>query len=100
MKLILTTIVAAFLLSGCGSNPFKPPFPDLPEDLMKAPTVLKTINTDEQNAKLKLDDTTPSSVVLSTLSKVIVDNYKTCNVYREQIIGLQDWLTQQKVLSK
>ena len=99
MKLI---IIAAFtlFLSACGSNPsVKNSFPDAPEKLMTKPAALQTVLPKEQLAAIKLDDITASGIQLSAVTKVITNNYTTCNLYQEQIFGLQNWILEQKKLN-
>jgi hypothetical protein len=94
----LLLIPTLLLLSGCISSPVKTSFPDVPTKLMAAPAELKTVLPFEQSSIIKINDTTPSGIAPSVMAKTITENYKTCNVYREQIFGLQDWIsTQQKL---
>ena len=98
MRTIIFALSLAVLV-GCAGSPVKSPFPDLPVDLMVAPDKLVTLLPNEKADLLKLDDSSPSSIVLSQLGKTLTTNYKTCNVYREQIFGLQNWLLEQKKLN-
>jgi len=99
MKIIMIAVLALFL-SACGSNPsVKYSFPDAPSKLMTKPAALQTVLPKEQLAAIKLDDANASGIQLSTVTKVITNNYTTCNLYQEQIFGLQNWITEQKKLN-
>ncbi len=98
MKTLLALFLSGILLAGCGGRTsVKSSFPDAPPKLMDPPVMLKTIKPVPSD--IKPSDHTPSSVMLSTLGDIVVDNYTTCNLYREQVIGLQGWITQQKSLN-
>jgi hypothetical protein len=45
-----------------------------------------------------ISDGTSSGVTLSEVTETITDNYGTCNGWREQLIGWQNWYTEQKVI--
>ena len=98
MKHILITVFVV-VLTGCNHNPIKTSFPNLPDELMKTPIALKTMQTQEQDDAINPAVGEISSIKLSELTKTVTDNYKTCNAYREQIFGLQDWLLSQKKLN-
>ena len=93
----ITTLFLAITLAACGSNPTKTSFPDVPPKLMDKPAELKIIMPDPVDTKLT--DITPSGVELSAVTKVMTDNYKTCNLYKAQIEGLQNWIAAQKSLN-
>lgn len=46
-----------------------------------------------------VSDGDTSDVKLSTIAETVVENYGTCNETREKLIGLQDWVKQQKRLA-
>ena len=96
MKLLAIAVV---LLSACTTVPVDYSFPDVPEKLMVPPPPLKTIVTDGKAAPIQLNDNTPSDVKLSALIKIVTENYKTSNKYRELIIELQAWIKEQKELA-
>ncbi len=98
MKTLLALFLSGILLAGCGGgSSVKSSFPDAPPKLMDPPVELKTIKPVPSD--IKPTDHTPSTVMLSTLGNIISQNYTTCNLYREQVFGLQSWITQQKRLS-
>jgi len=97
MKLAIA-IFLGVMLSACGSNPVKTSFPDLPTKLMVEPQTLKTIQTNSIET-IKLDDSTASELRLSALEKVVAENYKLANQWREQILELQLWLKTQKSIN-
>jgi hypothetical protein len=96
----LLLIPVVIVLTGClASSPIKTSFPDVPTKLMVAPAELKTVEPFVQSSVIKIDDVSPSGIPLSVVTKTITDNYKTCNEYKEQIFGLQDWISTQKKLN-
>ena len=99
MKTILIAFSLTFILTACGHDPIKTSFPDLPVNLMKAPDELKTLDLPNAPSVIRTSVDLPSKVTLSTVEKSITDNYKTCNLYKEQIFGLQEWLVNQKKLN-
>ena len=97
-KLII--ILTALVLSACGGTAYvKNPFPNPPQNLMVPPEKLVTLLTDEQLAKLSVDDQKPSDVMLSTVAETITKNYTLAHKLREQIFGLQQWISEQKRLN-
>lgn len=100
MKKMIIMLPLVMLLSGCGTLWFKSPFPDVPEKLMTKPAELKTIAPADKVASYQLTDGAPSGIPFSTVSKIIFDNYTTCNLYQEQIFGLQNWILDQKKLNR
>lgn len=86
MKLILC-MLCLVLSSGCALVPKKVvPFPAPPEKLMVAPPeVLKE---------------TPPGTSLSESVKIIVDNYTTYHLTKEQLKSLQSWIRDQEKLYK
>lgn len=99
MKTLLALFLSGILLAGCGGqSSVKSSFPDVPPKLMDPPAALKTIKPIPSDTKP--NDEAPSGVMLSAVTKIITDNYTTCNIYREQIFGLQSWITEQKKLNK
>lgn len=97
MKVLLITAVV--FLTACASVPVEYSFPDAPAKLMVAPPPLKTIITDDKATPILLNDNTPSDVKLSALIKIVTENYKISNQYRELIIELQNWIKEQKELA-
>jgi hypothetical protein len=88
------------LLSGCASNPVIINFPDPPTELMVKPPELVTIKKTETITEAMLKDTSPSDVTLTTLITITTQNMGICHKYRDQIFGLQDWITSQQSLNK
>lgn len=93
----LLIIPLVVILSACGSNPSKPTFPEPPARLMQTPVELKTILPTKTKLGL-VDKSAASEVPLSAVTKIISDNYTTCNAYKENILGLQEWITVQKAI--
>jgi len=73
--------------------------PGRPKQTNDQASSIKTVLPKEQLAAIKLDDANASGIQLSTVTKVITNNYTTCNLYQEQIFGLQNWITEQKKLN-
>ena len=96
---MLFAIISSVLLAGCGLSPVKSSFPDVPTKLMEKPVEMKTLVPDSELAMYKITDDTASKVSLTVVIKTITDNYKTCNLYKEQVFSLQDWISQQKKLN-
>ena len=92
-------IMAVALLTACTTVPVEYSFPDVPTKLMVAPPPLKTIVTDDKATPILLNDNTPSDVKLSALIKIVTENYKISNQYRELVIELQNWIKEQKELA-
>jgi hypothetical protein len=97
MKLLLIMVVAA--LTACTTVPVEYSFPDAPAKMMVAPPPLKTIINDDRAAPILLNDNTPSDVKLSAMIKIVTENYKISNQYRELVIELQNWIKEQKELA-
>jgi hypothetical protein len=100
MKLI-APIIAILLLAGCATEtPYKSPFPAVPARLMEPPAELKVIKEIPPNInEAMLTDTAASNIQLSTVIKTVSDNFGMCYNYREQIFGLQSWITEQRKLN-
>lgn len=91
-------LCSALTLTACGfGGSVKHSFPDVPPKLMDAPAEMKTIKP--MPSETKLVDESPSGIALSAVTKIVTDNYKTCNVYKEQIFSLQSWISAQKKLN-
>lgn len=97
MKSTLLIILSTLFLTACGGSPVKSSFPDAPPKLMDPPVELKTIKPVPSD--IKPTDDTPSGVMFSSVTKIITDNYTTCNLYREQLFGLQSWITEQRKIN-
>lgn len=91
------TLLIAFALAGCGGNPVKTSFPDVPEKLMATPNTLLKLSSD--SGSISLSDSSPSKFKLSEISTVISTNYGICAEYKEQIFSLQNWILDQKRLN-
>lgn len=99
MKATAFIVISAFLLSACGgSASVKLSFPTPPPKLMDEPPTLKIIKTVPSD--IKPGDIAASDVKISDVAKVVVDNYTTCNVTREQVLGLQSWIKEQAAINK
>lgn len=100
MKNILSIISMTFMLSGCGLfGPVKTSFPMPSDSLMAAPRELKTIESADATATMNLGDSTPSGIPLSVVTKIVTDNYTTCNLNKEQLLLLQSWVNDQHKLN-
>lgn len=91
MKFLLIPIV--LILAACNSNPVKTSFPDAPKVLMETPEPLVSIPTKVNTLS---DGNAPSGIPLSVYTTIVAHNYMTCNLYKEQIFSLQNWILQQK----
>jgi hypothetical protein len=100
MKLIVALFTVA-MLAGCATEtPYKSPFPTPPARLMEKPAELKVIKEIPVNVTEEaLKDSAASTVQLSTVIKIVSDNFGMCYNYKEQIFGLQSWITEQKKLN-
>jgi hypothetical protein len=100
MRNILIIVAMTLLLTGC-PNPrvIKNSFPDLPENLMSSPKEMKPIDSTGVSLKTAPTDISPSGIPLSTVAKIISDNYTTCNLNKEQLMLLQQWAREQKKLN-
>ena len=73
--------------------------PEPPVKLMEKPVELSTVQDINKSMSIKLNDESPSGIPLSVVIKSVTTNYTTCNAYREQIFGLQEWITKEKASS-
>jgi hypothetical protein len=98
MKSILAVIAACLLLTGCPSRgPVKTSFPMPSSALMQPPRELKTLAPATAEPKLlEFGDGTPSGIPLSTVVKIVIENYNNCNLNKEQLLLLQEWVNEQK----
>jgi len=90
----LTILLVAIVLAGCGGNPVKTSFPDVPEKIMVEPKPLQKISA--SSSSISVNDSSASQFKLSEISAVITANYGICNEYREQIFSLKSWILDQK----
>lgn len=88
MKLLLICVVSMFIISGCAGEPSRTSFPEPPVKLMDRPADLATFS-DRKETDIRLSDVT----------KMVVFNYNTCNLYKEQVFGLQRWIVEQKKIN-
>lgn len=95
-------LLLSFLLFGCGHSSIliKPTFPEPPAELMATPPELKTIRKIDTVTESMLTDVTPSNVPLTTMIRITTENMGICHKYRDQILGLQDWITSQQNIDK
>lgn len=100
MKVILICLFA-LLITACNSMPVftNNSFPSAPAELMVPPDELKTLKPISISSVISPTDDKPSDVTLSALTKIITDNYKLSNQFREQIKGLQNWIIEQRKLN-
>lgn len=100
MKSILVLLIVAIVGSGCTKTVLvKNSFPDVPTQLMSPPREMKPIDPTHKSLTISVTDKTPSGVTLSQISRIISDNYTTCNINKETLLLLQQWVESQKKLN-
>jgi len=76
-------ILLLLLLTGCTTVPVAQKFPEAPKELLEGCTQLKEL---------------PSSVHLSDLTKIVVDNYTEYHLCENKVSQWQSWYNKQKKL--
>lgn len=96
-----TLLICLLFVTGCATEPVlvKTPFPTPPAELMEKPAELKTIRKTSTISESHLTDTSPSNIDLNTVIRITAENMGTCNKYRDQIFGLQEWITRQQAIT-
>ena len=90
-------LAVALLVSGCSPLFVTRDFPEVPENLMKAPRPITPMSSLlPKTVEPTTPNSSPSGVTLEDASSLISKNNVSSTLNSEQLIELQQWIIQQR----